>query len=365
LEGEHLKNGGLNRFKLIYIVILVLAILILVRNIYAIEITTACVPTQETYKTPVLLVGPGCGSWGSQQCTDCLTPLISTELAKSIYVGGNCQLGDFIATSLCTTALMEACCDETWINTQQNKESAFIESQTITGVPVGGELDAANQAYATWVDDPLNDCDDLLAQGYGLSDGLGGASYQSYSPDNVNADVYVDLWKRCGYTAVGGDIVPLENLTGGAGDGISPGEVQQAFEDAMGNQGMTGTNIGDEVQQATEDAFDVTITETSDRPYSIDPGDNAAFTGYDPADLPDYDDIGTKIGNFVSLNPLVTAISGTTLNVVGGSCTLQTTVFGTTIDLGICQTATVLNTLGAIVVLIAGFYSIFITFGRA
>ncbi|MBF0330157.1 MAG: hypothetical protein HQL10_13465 [Nitrospirae bacterium] len=167
----------------------------------------------------------------------------------------------------CIRTVWNRCCDDSI----QVYEDSVSDSETITGVAIGSEREAALAAMEAFKSThPFPSAQ----PGYVRVDMLEGSAYSSRMNDNgTSALVDFVAWRRANFVKMdNGTVVPLESLTGGtggsgSGGGLSKSDTTQAFKDALGGDNLTavanavaagfGSKLGaSDIKQAFKDALD-------------------------------------------------------------------------------------------------------------
>lgn len=161
-----------------------------------------------------------------------------------LWIGCDDTSGNHSEDRVPAMTIAVCCSDKTARDTvgATGYEKSLLDNALVTGVPLGGEKQAAEDYCTDLFTNPAYPYPDPDA-GYIRTDGLAGYAYDATmsGSSNTQVDVSVVCWKRGGYTKSGGNVIPLEDIgTGGGGGGTSidyvqlKASVQGAIDDATG-----------------------------------------------------------------------------------------------------------------------------------
>jgi hypothetical protein len=177
--------------------------------------------------------------------------------------------------SNCTVLVVTACGTQETLNTLPNVELSNTVTQNIPGVPVGDEKSVVEDAMTIFKSEHI--CPDKSVEGLGLTDSLSGSSYSSYvDSDMGDATLAVDLWRRCGYTRLGGNVVPLENISGGGGNGNVISADDMAWAVGQGTGPLLGSSqFNGQPLNSIDNTLSGMYSYLQDHPMSLSVGDVA------------------------------------------------------------------------------------------
>ena len=222
-----------------------------------VECYPACVQYCDTgtgfKSTPRLIYNPG-GGYGSTPCTDAVTALQTSELARSEYSGGNCTIVHSEVTDSCSMVVFSICCDEEFITAVKKMEVTVYQHHIYTDVDPGAEADSAKLAFNAF--SAAHGYPNPTGSGMVRTDGLEGYAYvSSQAPDGEHVTIDVDMWKR-GVYAPTGTTATIESITGGGGSGggLTQEQLTSGVTSSLNTAGMTAAALKDKMDLAFDRA---------------------------------------------------------------------------------------------------------------
>lgn len=144
------------------------------------------------------------------------------------------------------------------------------------------------------------------------------------------------------------------------------------IEDAIGDSDLGGggsSDALDAIRQQLEQTGDYSFDETD---IDVDAALQGVHDNFDSQpDLTDYQemlldepDLYQTITDIITTNPVTDALTGITVN-SSGDCYVTCSLFGSSIELSLCDYAGALNTWGQVILMIASFHAVLIVFRRS
>lgn len=199
----------------------------------------------------------------STNCQTTANAIISTVNTQITSAGGgyseNCTPCVDYDPSNCIAFAVYWICTNSFVATLSSGQGILVAEQTVSGVTMGGESDAAAAAVASWKENSNNPYPSppsgmtttsqatAYVYSYGLSTG-----------NNNTSDVKVIMWKQAGFSSTS-TVVPLDGLVGNNGtSGLTQSQTTTAVQNGTGNAlssaGLTGTGVQNAISAGIHDA---------------------------------------------------------------------------------------------------------------